>query len=169
MITIIIIIIKIITLIKDHKKLFQTPNVAKHNRDKPTFEQEIVTVENTRLWSTLETSAWVTLFRFMAKAKSGLWLSPLQRLPLGIQIKIAIIEKWKVRGGGWEVSLFPLPIVPHLLSFFPSPQPPYDTKRPLRRRKAPDFEVKLETWSFLLWIALWKWATKIDPIRPYAT
>ena len=34
---------------KDHRKLLQTPKVAKHNRDKTTFEQEIVTVENTRL------------------------------------------------------------------------------------------------------------------------
>ena len=34
-------------------------------------------------------------------------------------------------------SLFPLPIVPRALSFF-SPQSPYDTKRPLRRREVLD-------------------------------
>ena len=38
--------------------------------------------------------------------------------------------------------LFPLPIVPRALSFFPpSPQLPYETKRPLRRRE--------RGWSFL--------------------
>ena len=33
------------------------------------------------------------------------------------------------------VRPFPLPIVSRALSFFPSPQPPYDTNRPLRRRE----------------------------------
>ena len=33
------------------------------------------------------------------------------------------------------VRAFPLPIVSRALSFFPSPQPVYDTKRPLRRRE----------------------------------
>ena len=75
-------------------------------------------------------------------------LSPPQRLPLGIPIKQEpmtlhqnnIIEKIATRGGRWEEgngglsSLFPLPIVPRAL-FFLSPQPPHNTKRPLRRRE----------------------------------
>ena len=38
------------------------------------------------------------------------------------------------RGKRREVFLFPLPIVPRALSF-PLSSPPYDTKRPLRRRE----------------------------------
>ena len=55
-------------------------------------------------------------------------LSSPQRFPMA-----AILEKKKARGGRWEerkgggggaeaaLSLFPLPIVPHSLFFFPSP------------------------------------------------
>ena len=69
----------------------------------------------------------------------GLTLSPPQRLPLGVPIKISIIEKIEsargTMGRGKRLSsLFPLPIVPRALSFF-SPQPPHNTKRPLRRRE----------------------------------
>ena len=67
-------------------------------------------------------------------------LSPSQRLPLGISIKIAIIEKkWKARGGRWEegkgekplFSLPPFHRAPRAL--FLSPQPPHKTKKLLRR------------------------------------
>ena len=34
-----------------------------------------------------------------------------------------------------ELPLFTLPIAPRALTFSPSPQPPYDTKRPLRRKE----------------------------------
>ena len=66
-------------------------------------------------------------------------LTPPQRLPLGIPIKIAIIEKIEsARGtmGRGKRPLFslPLPIVLRALSFF-SPQLPHNTKRPLRRRE----------------------------------
>ena len=49
-------------------------------------------------------------------------LSSPQRLPLCIPIKIAIIEKYKARGGRWEeektsLFLFSLPIVPRVSSF----------------------------------------------------
>ena len=54
-------------------------------------------------------------------------LSPVQRLPLGIPTKIAIIEKIESARGT---------TVSHVLSFF-SPQPPHNTKRPLRRKRAP--------------------------------
>ena len=64
-------------------------------------------------------------------------LSPPQRLLLGITtVRIAIIEKRKVRGGRWEGGR----PRPRFLSShrpphdFASPQPPYDTKRPLRRK-----------------------------------
>ena len=71
-----------------------------------------------------------------------LLLPPPQRFLLGITtVKIAIIEKRKARGGRWEggnggnrglaASLFPSHRPPH---DFSSPQPPYDTKRPLRRK-----------------------------------
>ena len=69
-------------------------------------------------------------------------LSPPQRLPLGIPIKIAVMEKQEARGGRWEEvkdRSLPLPIMPPR-SLFLSPQPRYDTKRPLRRREsAPPF------------------------------
>ena len=73
-----------------------------------------------------------------------LLLPPPQRLPMGTTtVKIAIIEKRKARGGRWEeemagaeasLPLFSLPIVPRILCFFLLPSPPYDTKRPLRRK-----------------------------------
>ena len=67
-------------------------------------------------------------------------LSPPHRLPLDV-LTITIIENTK-RGGRWEegtglgvaLSLFPSHR-PKRAFFFPSPQPPYDTKRPLRRRE----------------------------------
>ena len=60
-------------------------------------------------------------------------LSPPQRLPLGIPIKISIIEKIESVRGTMERGKR-LPIVPRVLSFL-SPQPPHNTKRPLRRRE----------------------------------
>ena len=53
-------------------------------------------------------------------------LSSPQRLPLCIPIKIAIIKKWKARGGRWEeektsLLLFSLPIVRRVSSFPLSP------------------------------------------------
>ena len=52
-------------------------------------------------------------------------LSPPQRLPLGIPIKIAIIEKIEsARGTSCPAR-----------SLFLSPQPPHNPKRPLRRRE----------------------------------
>ena len=70
--------------------------------------------------------------------------TPLQRLPQGITtVKIAIIEKKESARGtmrrgnggrrGLASTLFPSHRPPHAL-FFSSPQPPYDTKRPLRRK-----------------------------------
>ena len=72
-------------------------------------------------------------------------LSPPQKLPLGILIKIAIIEKKIESARGTtgrgkrrdpEVSLlsFPFPSC-SLRSLFFSPQPPHNTERPLRRRE----------------------------------
>ena len=68
-----------------------------------------------------------------------LYLSPPQRLPLGISIKIAIIEiissAWGTSVGGgtrWHFLSFPLYHPLHTF-FFPSPQSPHDTKRSLRR------------------------------------
>ena len=62
---------------------------------------------------------------------SILSLSPLQRLPLGIPIKIAITEKNRKRAGhdGKREKTWPA------RSLFLSPQPPHNTKRPLRRRE----------------------------------
>ena len=60
-----------------------------------------------------------------------LWLSPPQRLPLGIPIKIAIIEKNRKRAGHdgkREKTWF-------ARSLFLSPQPLHNTKRPPRRRE----------------------------------
>ena len=70
-------------------------------------------------------------------------LLDLQRLPLGIARKIAITKKKKkqqAHDGRWEeekdVSFsLPLPIVLRALLFYPSPQPPSDTMRPLRSRE----------------------------------
>ena len=48
-------------------------------------------------------------------------LTPPQRLPLGIPLKIAIIEKIESARGAMGIglsSLFPLPIVPRALSLF---------------------------------------------------
>ena len=48
-------------------------------------------------------------------------LSPPQTLPLGIPIKIAVMEKQEARGGRWEEvkdGSLPLPIVPRVLFFF---------------------------------------------------
>ena len=54
----------------------------------------------------------------------GKYLSPQRRLPLGIPMKIAIIEKQlaandgkREKAGASPSSLFPLPIVPQALSF----------------------------------------------------
>ena len=73
---------------------------------------------------------------------SILWLSPPQRLPLGIPIKIAIIEKNGNRAGddgkkektGVSLLSLPFPSCP-ALSLFYSPQPTHNTKRPLRKRE----------------------------------
>ena len=63
---------------------------------------------------------------------SGIYLSPPQRLPLGILIKISIIEKIESARGTMGAS--PFPSCP-ARSLFLSPQPPHNTKRPLRRRE----------------------------------
>ena len=62
---------------------------------------------------------------------SILWLSPPQRLPLGIPIKMAIIEKNRKSAGDdgkREKTWF-------ARSLFLPPQPPHNTKRPVRRRE----------------------------------
>ena len=56
---------------------------------------------------------------------SGIYLSPPQRLPLGIPIKISIIEKIESARGTMGTS--PFPSCP-ARSLFLSPQPPYNTK-----------------------------------------
>ena len=56
---------------------------------------------------------------------SGIYLSPPQRLPLGIPIKISIIEKIESVRGTMETS--PFPSCP-ARSLFLSPQPPHNTK-----------------------------------------
>ena len=69
-------------------------------------------------------------------------LSPPHRLPLGIPIKIAIIGKIRKRAGedgkrekaGTSLLFFPFLSCP-ARSLFLSPQPPHNTKRPLRRRE----------------------------------
>ena len=71
-------------------------------------------------------------------------LSPPPRLlPLGIPTLITIIEKYHARGTmgrgkrrepGPRFISFPFPSSPKRF-LFPSPQPSYDTKRPLRRRE----------------------------------
>ena len=68
----------------------------------------------------------------------------LHRLPLDIPIKIAIIGKIRKRAGengkrekaGASLLSFPFPSCLARSLFF-SPQPPHDTKRPLRRRERP--------------------------------
>ena len=48
-------------------------------------------------------------------------LSPPQRLPLGIPIKLAVMEKHEARGGRWEKvkdGSLPLPILRRVLFFF---------------------------------------------------
>ena len=57
------------------------------------------------------------------------FLSPPQRLPLGIPIKISITEKIESARG----TMASCPA----RSLFLSPQPPHNTKRPLRRRDRP--------------------------------
>ena len=69
---------------------------------------------------------------------SGIYLSPPQRLPLGIPIKISIIEKIESARGTMGTS--PSHRAPRALFFFllslPTTQkPPHNTKRPLRRRE----------------------------------
>ena len=56
---------------------------------------------------------------------SGIYLSPPQRLPLGIPIKISIIEKIESARGTMGTS--PFPSCP-ARSLFLSPQPPHNTK-----------------------------------------
>ena len=63
---------------------------------------------------------------------TGIYLSPPQRLPLGIPIKISIIEKIESARGTMGTS--PFPSCP-ARSLFLSPPPPHNTKRPLRRRE----------------------------------
>ena len=58
--------------------------------------------------------------------------SPPRKLPLGIPIKIAIIEKIESAQGTMGRGKSPPPR-PRFL--FLSPQPPYNTKRPLPRRR----------------------------------
>ena len=71
-------------------------------------------------------------------------LSPPQRLPLGIPIKISIIDKNRKRAGNdgkretagaaGLSSLFPLPIVPRALSFSFSPASPQHKSLPTIQR-----------------------------------
>ena len=61
-------------------------------------------------------------------------LSAPQRLPLSIRIKIAIIKKIESARGTMGRGPSPFPPCP-ARSLFLSPQPPYNTKRPLRRRQ----------------------------------
>ena len=71
-------------------------------------------------------------------------LCPPHRLPLGIHIKIAIIGKIRKRAGedgkrekaGTSLLFFPFISCP-ARSLFLSPQPPHNTKKPLRRREPP--------------------------------
>ena len=64
-------------------------------------------------------------------------VSSLKGCLLGIAGKKAIL---KTRRLETYLLLLPLPIVPHAPSFFlPFPQPPHDTKRPLRRREEAEY------------------------------
>ena len=71
-----------------------------------------------------------------------MYLSPPQRLPLGIPIKISIIDKNRKRAGNdGKRETPPSHRAPRALFFFlpslPTTQkPPHNTKRPLRRREA---------------------------------
>ena len=56
---------------------------------------------------------------------SGIYLSPPQRLPLGIPIKISIFEK--IESGRGTMGTSPFPSCP-ARSLFLSPQPPHNTK-----------------------------------------
>ena len=86
----------------------------------------------------------LTLTKFIAKQ-----LSPPQRPPQGIPIKIAIIEKIESargtmgRGKRRELlfSLSPSHRAPRALFFF-LPRPPYNAKRPLRGREAKQRNLK---------------------------
>ena len=65
---------------------------------------------------------------------SGIYLSPPQRLPLGIPIKISIIEKIESARGTMGTS--PFPSCP-ARSLFLSPQPPHNTKASPQYKESP--------------------------------
>ena len=84
---------------------------------------------------------WVVSCLDESESRLG-YSTPPQRLPLGIPVKIAIIEKNKKRAGHDgkrekdSLPLFSLSSSHHApRSPFLSPQPPYNTKRPLWRRE----------------------------------
>ena len=87
------------------------------------------------------TSRWINNGCILLRRSTVSSLSPPQRLPLDIPIKIAITKNRKRAGDDWKrekagVSLLssPFPSCP-ARSLFLSPQPPHNIKRSLRRRE----------------------------------
>ena len=109
-------------------KLFCQSNVSRSpRRFGPSITRNLITHVLTIRHVKLTQSTALEQKRFDRRSLSPALLYPLQRLPLGIPIKIAIIEKIEsargTMGRGKRRSLFL------------SSQPPHNTKRPLRRRK----------------------------------
>lgn len=105
-----------------------------------------------------------TIFLAMSlKKKSAFW--PL--VPVGYSTKSKKIRNsecaWydgKRKRVGAPLPFFPRPIIPRSF-FFPSPQPPNDTKRPLRRRQPFDTSVSRRFSYFQLVMSLQKCARMV--------
>ena len=91
-----------------------------------------------------------------------------QRLSLGIPLRIKKIRNsecaWydgKRERAGAPLPFFPCPIVPRAFLIFPSPQPPNDTKRPMRMREPFDTSVSRRFSHFQLVMSLQKCARMV--------
>ena len=114
-----------------------------------------------------------TIFPAMSLKKSAFWPlatppSTPQRLSLGIPLKIKKIRNsecaWydgKRERAEAPLPFFPRPIIPRAFLFFPSPQSPNDTKRPLRRREPFDTPVSRRFSYFQLVMSLQKCARMV--------
>ena len=106
-----------------------------------------------------------TIFLAMSlKKKSAFW--PL--VPVGYSTKSKKIRNsecaWydgKRKRVGAPLPFFPRPIIPRAFLFFPSPQSPNDTKRPLRRREPFDTPVSRRFSYFQLVMSLQKCARMV--------
>ena len=75
------------------------------------------------------------------------------------------VVRWEEKRVGAPLPFFPRPIIPRAFLFFPSPQSPNDTKRPLRRKEPFDTSVSRRFSYFQLVMSLQKCARMVSTIQ----